>query len=322
MLAGLDVVRLNFSHGCLSEHSHRIGLIRHLNRIHHRHIRILGDLEGHRIRIGTFRGGRSLQLKNGEIFTLFRGTSPSGCRGVSLDYEGPFEQIPKGKIIYIDDGTIALKVVKASRDRIKTKVITAGLLKENKGVNIPGVRLQFSEITAKDQEDIEFAVKNKLDYLAQSFVRNAADVIEVKGKLKSRLPKCRIIAKIENQQGINNIDKIIDVSDGIMIARGDMGVCVPVYKIPIIQKEIIRKCNNKKRFVITATQMLERMVESRIPTRAEVTDVANAVLDGTDFVMLSAETAAGRYPVQAVDMMNKILAYTEKARHRIRLHYV
>jgi len=193
-------------------------------------------------------------------------------------------------------------------------VVEGGILKERKGINMPGVRLPFSGLTPKDRRDIEFGIKYRVDYLAQSFVRRKKDVDTIRDLIKPKVPRCRIVAKIESREAIKNIDEIIAASDGIMIARGDMGIAVPIYQIPIIQKDIIKKCNQKKKFVITATQMLEHMTEHSRPTRAEVTDVANAILDGTDFVMLSAETAAGNYPVASVRMMNQIIKFTENYR--------
>jgi len=200
------------------------------------------------------------------------------------------------------------------KKKIKTRVVVGGNLKERKGINIPGARLKFPPITEKDERDIDFVIKEKFDYIALSFVRKKKDVLQVKERVDETLPKCRIISKIESREGIRNINGIIDISDGIMIARGDMGVCIPVYKVPIIQKEIIKKCNKKKRFVITATHMLEHMVEYPVPTRAEVTDVANAVIDGTDYAMLSAETAIGKFPVESVKMMNDIIRFTEQSK--------
>jgi pyruvate kinase len=192
-------------------------------------------------------------------------------------------------------------------------VVEGGLLKERKGINMPGADLDFAGLTEKDRADIPFGIEQKVDYVALSFVRDAADVREAAALIKPALPKCKIIAKVESRQAIRNIDSIIDAADGIMIARGDMGVAIPIYEVPIVQKQIIRKCNAACKPVITATQMLEHMTEHSRPTRAEVTDVANAILDGTDFVMLSAETAAGRFPCESVRMMNDIIKFTEKA---------
>ena len=315
---GLDVVRLNFSHGTLEEHRRRIQIVRRLNTLYRRHIRILGDLEGHRIRIGALKDHKPIALKKGEVFWLIQKEVSGEGDTASFDYEGPIRDIKKGQHIYIDDGTIVLQVISVSKKAVKTHVIVSGFLKERKGINIPDTHLHFRSITLQDKTDIEFTIAHRLDYIAQSFIRTPKDVEEVKRRIKNRLPRCQVIAKIETRDGIKNIDKIIEASDGIMIARGDMGISVPVYQIPIIQKEIIRKCNRKKKFVITATQMLEHMVENCIPTRAEVTDVANAVLDGTDAVMLSAETASGLYPVEAVDMMNKIIKFTEASKIKLK----
>ncbi len=313
MLAGMDVIRLNFSHGSQSEHKKRIDLMRQLNRRYRRHIRILQDLEGHRIRIGRFKDKKEMELKRRQV-VFFTNEDILGKNNIiPFDYTGNLQQIKKGVQIFIDDGNIALEVKARQCRHIKAEVIIGGILKEHKGVNMPGVNLRFSGLTEKDKHDISFGIENKVDYIAQSFVRNKFDILKIRDLVKRSLPACQLIAKIENREGIKNIDQILEVSDGIMIARGDMGVSIPLYEIPIVQKEIIRKCNAAKKFVITATQMLESMVENIRPTRAEVTDVANAILDGTDFVMLSAESAVGRYPVEAVKMMNQIIAFTEQS---------
>lgn len=312
MRAGMDVVRLNFSHASLDEHLSRIRLVRELNQKYHRHIRILGDLEGYRIRVGRLKGGVPIQVKKRQVIWL----TPEDILGegsiIPFDYKGPLTQIRKGQYIYIDDGNIALNVEAREKKALKTKVIIPGLIKERKGINIPDVQLNFKGLTLKDKKDIDFCIENKVDYIAQSFVRSKDDMLILKKSLKNCPHKFQIIAKIENREGIKNIDEIIGVSDGIMIARGDMGVSLPIYEIPIIQKMIIKKCNRAGKFVITATQMLESMAENLRPTRAEVTDVANAIIDGTDFVMLSAESAVGKYPAQTVAMMNNIIKFTER----------
>ena len=309
MIAGMDVARLNFSHGTHSEMIHLIEIIRVLNHKYKRHIKILGDLQGHRIRVGKLT--TPILLKKKQIVWLTQENIIGKDEIIPFDYKGPLSNIKKGYQIFIDDGNIALEVIGKTKNRLKTKVIIGGLLKEYKGINIPEAKLKFGEISEKDKEDISFCEKYSIEYIAQSFVRTKKDILEVK-RLLNPNSKCKIIAKIENREGIKNIDEIIEVSDGIMIARGDMGVSIPIYEIPIIQKIIIKKCNNMGKFVITATQMLESMVENVRPTRAEVTDVANAIIDGTDFVMLSAETAVGKYPVEAVIMMNNIIKFTEK----------
>jgi pyruvate kinase len=310
MLAGMEVARLNFSHAMPAELAKRIGTIRKLNAKYHRHMRILGDLQGPRIRTGPIASGGSIVLKKNKVLWVTNKKTKGNDQKISFDYKGPLSGIKNGHHIYIDDGNIALQVMGRAANCLKTKVVVGGELKEYKGVNIPDAKLRFGSISLKDREDIHFCANYGVDYIAQSFVRTKNDILEVRRHLH-KCPGIRIIAKIENREGIKNIDSIIDVSDGIMIARGDMGVCVPIYEIPIIQKAIIKKCNIRKKFVITATQMLESMTEHRRPTRAEVTDVANAIIDGTDFVMLSAESAAGRYPDEAVSMMHSIVKFTE-----------
>lgn len=317
MRAGMDVVRLNFSHGSLKEHLSQIRLIRKLNKKYRRHIRILGDLEGYRIRLGRFKGGRPIQIKNGQTIRLTQENILGEDSLIPFDYAGPLNKIGRGQHIYIDDGNIALMIEAYEKNRLKTKVITPGTLKEHKGVNIPDVRIDFKGLTSKDKAHLDFCVENKIDYIAQSFVRSEDDILALRRYLNEDSDKFRIIAKIENREGIRNIDAIIGVSEGIMVARGDMGVSIPIYEVPIMQKEIIRRCNKAKKLVITATQMLESMTENRRPTRAEVSDVANAILDGSDYVMLSAETAVGAYPAECVDMMNRIIKFTETNRRNL-----
>lgn len=311
--AGLDVVRLNSSHGSREEHLDAIDLIRRLNKKYRRHIRIMQDLEGFRIRVGRFKGGKTKLLKNHTIVWLTNDAAACGPKTIPFDYKGDLTPIKPGQLIYIDDGNLALRVKSVSGNTIKAVVVEGGILKERKGINIPDVKLAFEGVTEKDRKDIEFGVKQGVDYIALSFVRNADDVRRAAALIKPGLPRCGIVAKIESRQAIENIDGIIEAADGIMIARGDMGVAIPIHEVPIIQKRIIRKCNAAGKFVITATQMLEHMTEHSRPTRAEVTDVANAIIDGTDFVMLSAETAVGRYPYESVQMMNQIIEFTEES---------
>jgi len=311
--AGLDVVRLNFSHGSHDKHLEVINLVRKLNSKYRRHIRIMQDLEGFRIRIGRFKGTNTRFLKNRTIVWLTNDAEACGPRTIPFDYKEDLNRIRPGTPIYIDDGNIVLRVKSNSANSIKAVVVEGGILKERKGINIPDVDLEFEGITTKDKKDIEFGIKHGVDYIALSFVRDEKDVRQAASLIKPELPECRIVAKIENRQAINNIDRIIDAADGIMIARGDMGVAVPIQEVPIIQKHIIKKSNAAGKFVITATQMLEHMTEHIKPTRAEVTDVANAIIDGTDFVMLSGETAVGRFPYQSVLMMNEIIKFTEKS---------
>lgn len=311
MAAGIDVVRLNFSHGTHAEHLQRIQLLRRLNKQYRRHIRVLQDLEGYRVRIGSLAPKEGIPLKRRQRLILTQKHVPGSAERVSFDFEGPLRAIKPGSAVYIDDGNIELKVTAVKATSLETVVVVPGVLKSHKGINMPQVRLGFSGLTAKDRRDLAFGIAEKVDFIAQSFVRRREDVEEVREALGSRLPACRIIAKIENAEGVKNIDTIMRASDGIMVARGDLGVSVPVYKIPMIQKMIIAKCNRMGKPVITATQMLESMTEHLRPTRAEVTDVANAIIDGSGYVMLSAETAAGKYPVESVAMMNDIIKFTE-----------
>ena len=308
---GLDVARLNFSHGDHKEHLGRLKLVRQINKKYRRAIRIMQDLEGYRIRIGRFKGKKHKVIKKRSTIWLTKDADAGDASSIPFDYQGDLSKIKAGQLIYIDDGCIILKVKDLSKRAIKTSVVEGGILKERKGINMPGVGIPFSGLTDKDIKDAEFGIKHKVDYIAQSFVRTKKDVDRITGLVKPRLPHCRIIAKIETRDAIKNIDEIIDSSDGIMIARGDMGISVPVYEVPMIQKCIIKKCNRKKKMVITATQMLEHMTEHSFPTRAEVSDVANAILDGTDFLMLSGETAVGDYPAESVKMMNQIIRFTE-----------
>ncbi|NQT32462.1 MAG: pyruvate kinase [Candidatus Omnitrophica bacterium] len=310
-VAGLDMARLNFSHGTHESHAELMKTVRKVNKKYRRHVRLLQDLEGFRVRVRTFKkkGPKTLKAR---MTVWITATPDTGERNViPFDYRGDLKGIRPGQLIYIEDGNIILKAISSSNKRIKAEVVEGGPLKERKGVNMPGVKIPFSSITPKDKRDLLFGLEHKVDYVAQSFVRTRKDMDTIRRIVNAHAPGCRIIAKIEAREAIKNIDSIIDASDGIMVARGDMGVAIPIYEVPIVQKMIIKKCNQKKKFVITATQMLESMTEHSRPTRAEVTDVANAILDGTNYVMLSEESAAGAYPVKAVKMMDQIIKYTE-----------
>jgi pyruvate kinase len=311
--AGLDVVRLNFSHGAHRQHLESINLVRTINKKYRRAVRIMQDLEGFRIRIGRFKGEKTRVLKDRSVVWLTNNLEVRGPKTIPFDYAGDLRRIRPGQMIYIDDGNLALRADSVHAGSIRATVVEGGILKERKGINMPGANLAFKAMTEKDKKDIQFGIRHEVDYVALSFVRDANDILEARAIVKPHLPDCRLVAKVESRQAIRNIDKIIEAADGIMIARGDMGVAIPIYEVPVIQKQIIRKCNRARKFVITATQMLEHMTESTRPTRAEVTDVANAIIDGTDFVMLSAETAVGKYPYQSVLMMNEIIKFTEKS---------
>ncbi|MBN1509478.1 MAG: pyruvate kinase [Sedimentisphaerales bacterium] len=311
--AGLDVVRLNFSHGSDEEHLQRLETVRRINRKYRRAIKIMQDLEGFRIRVGTFKGSGTRELIDHSTVWLANDATEAGPRTIPFDYHSDLSRIKPGQMVYIDDGNLALRVKEVCASSLKAVVVEGGVLKERKGINMPGADLDFDGLTEKDKADIRFGIEHRVDYVALSFVRDAKDVWEAARLIKPHLPNCRIVAKVESRQAIRNIDAIIDAADGVMVARGDMGVAIPIYEVPIVQKGIIRRCNAAGKFVITATQMLEHMTEHSRPTRAEVADVANAILDGTDFVMLSGETAVGRFPYESVRMMNDIIKFTEKA---------
>ena len=308
---GVSVFRLNFSHGTHEEHTQFVKHIRSIQRELVAPISILQDLAGHRIRTGQLKGGKALVLVPGQKFTLYRGAAAGTSKGVSIDYEGGFERIRPRQMVYIADGLIQLRVVRSAPDRLDTIVTEEGKLGERKGVNIPSAPLEFPPISAKDIEDLTFAVQHRLEFVAQSFVRSAAEVLQVKRRLVHALPNSRVIAKIETPEGIKNIASILRVADGIMVARGDLGITVPIHEVPILQKWIIAACNHVRKPAITATQMLEHMQDHPLPTRAEVSDVANAVIDGSDYLMLSGETASGKYPLEAVRMMRTIIEFTE-----------
>ena len=311
--AGMDVARLNFSHGSHEEHASRIKLVHHLNTKLRCHVSVLQDLQGNRIRIGELKDHGPVMLRQQQTVRLTQEDVVGTGALVPFDYTGDLGDIDIGQMIFIDDGAISLVVRGREGRALRTSVIVGGPLREHKGVNIPGASLHFPPISAEDVRDIRFGAAHGVDYIAQSFVRTPEDVLRVRELVRESLPSCSIVAKVETREAIRNIDDIIEVADGIMIARGDMGISVPVEEVPIIQKRIIAKCNRADRFVITATQMLESMTENPGPTRAEVADVANAVLDGTDFVMLSGETAVGRDPVAVIRMMRRIVAFTETA---------
>ncbi|HPB68592.1 MAG TPA: pyruvate kinase, partial [Candidatus Omnitrophota bacterium] len=300
---GMDIARLNFSHGKHEGHARLIELIRDINRRDGFHIKILQDLEGYRMRVGIL--PQPLILAQGQ--TVFMSHEREHLPGdIPLDLNADLRIFKPGMDVFIDDGLICLKVVRCGKNRLELYVEHGGELKSRKGINIPDLKLQANILTLKDHNDLAFGLQHQVDCVAQSFVRNRMDIIRVRRLVQRTLPHCKIYAKIENREGVRNVDSIMEACDGIMVARGDLGVSLPIFKIPIIQKSIIRRCNRRKRYSITATQMLESMTENKRPTRAEVSDVANAILDGTDFVMLSAETAAGQFPVESVSMMRQI----------------
>ena len=310
---GMDVARFNFSHGDHEEQKFRMDLLKELREEEHAHTAILLDTKGPEIRTGLLKDGKKVTLQEGNTFVLTMEDIVGDDTKVSLSYKGLAEDVQQGTVILIDDGLIGLKVKEIVDQDIVCEIVNGGELGERKGVNVPNVPVRLPAITEKDKEDIKFGVEQDIDFIAASFVRNAECVLEIRAFLKELdAPYIPIIAKIENAEGIRNIDEIIRAADGIMVARGDMGVEIPAEEVPYLQKMLIQKCNSNFKTVITATQMLDSMMRNPRPTRAEVTDVASAVYDGTDAVMLSGETAQGKYPVEALQMMVHIIENTEQ----------
>lgn len=309
---GMNIARFNFSHGDYEEHKFRMDMLKKIREEEKLPVAILLDTKGPEIRTGVLKDGKKVILQEGAEFTLTSEDIVGDEHKVSITYSGLTEDVMPGRKILIDDGLIELQVVRITENDIICKVINGGELGEKKGINVPNVPVRLPAITEKDREDIKFGVSQGIDFIAASFVRNAECIIEIRSWLREcNAPNIPIIAKIENAEGIRNIDEIIRCADGVMVARGDMGVEIPAQEVPYIQKEIIKKCNDNFKPVITATQMLDSMIRNPRPTRAEVTDVANAVYDGTDAVMLSGETAQGKYPVEALKMMVQIVENTE-----------
>lgn len=309
--AGVTMFRLNSSHGDVEMHKKNLSYIREIEKEKKMLIPVLLDLQGPKIRIGNLEN--PIELKKGEVLK-FRHQREMTDDIIPVDYKGMADDVTPGEKIMIDDGKIQLEVEKVEDRVIFAKVLTDGLLKQRKGINIPGSQGSLDVLTARDLKFVEFAAHNDIDYLGLSFVREASDVVKLRELLKEHGNEtAKIISKIEKPQAVENIDSIIEVSDGIMVARGDLGIEISTEKVPIVQKTIIRKANTKRKVVIVATQMLDSMIENPIPTRAETSDVANAILDGTDAIMLSGETAAGAYPVEAVTMMKKIADTVEES---------
>lgn len=313
IVAGMNAARLNLSHGAYQEHSHAINTIRSLSRSMNRPIGIIFDLQGPKMRTGKLIDGKPLLLKRNHKIRITTKNISGTIDLISTTYAKFADDIKKNDRILLDDGLIELKAISKKNDTVSCKIIHGGMLRENKGINLPGVDISAAALTAKDRRDINFGIKSGADFFAISFVRSEADVKAVKSVIKKQGCDIPVIAKIEKPEAVKNLHNILDASDGIMVARGDLGVEMKPERIPTIQKQIIHKAIQANRPVITATQMLETMINNPIPTRAEASDVANAIYDGTDAVMLSAETAAGRYPEKAVRMMTRIAAEAEKS---------
>ncbi|KGK83940.1 pyruvate kinase [Desulfosporosinus sp. HMP52] len=311
LVAGMDVARLNFSHGTHEEHGRRIEILRREAAKFGKHLGILLDTKGPEVRTGKVPEG-GITLNNGTEFILDTDLSLGNQQRVGITYTNLWRKIEPGSHILIDDGQIDLEVTSTEENIIRTIVRNGGVLKSQKGVNAPNALIDLPAVTEKDIEDIRFGISQGIDFIAASFTRKAINILDVRRVVEEMGADVHIIAKIESQEGINNLDDILEVADGLMVARGDLGVEIPVEEVPIRQKEMIRKCNLLGKPVIVATQMLDSMIRQPRPTRAEASDVANAILDGTDAIMLSGETAAGLFPIEAVKMMDKIAQRTEK----------
>lgn len=308
--AGVNVIRLNASHGTQEIHAECIHRVRKVAAEMGTHTGILLDLQGPKIRLGKFEGGKT-DLATGTRFTITTETMMGTSEKASTTYTDFAKDVKTGDRVLLADGSIELRVIDSNGIEAVTEVVSGGPIGDNKGINLPGVQVSTSSLTKKDIKDLRFGLEQGIDFVALSFVRKREDVIRLKLILEETEVKIPIVAKIEKPEGWNNLDQILEEADGVMVARGDLGVEVAMEKVPAIQKSIIRRARQKGKFVITATQMLESMIEHPYPTRAEVSDVANAIYDGTDAVMLSAETSTGAYPFEAVKMMARIAAETE-----------
>lgn len=311
--AGMNVMRLNFSHGDFEEHGARIKNVREVAAETGKQIAVLLDTKGPEIRTIKLEGGNDFMLKEGQEFTLTTDQTVIGNdKIVAVTYPGLASDLQAGNTILLDDGLVELEVLSTTDTEVKCKVLNNGELGENKGVNLPGVSVGLPALSEKDKGDLKFGCEQEVDFVAASFIRKKEDVLEIRELLKANGgEKIQIISKIENQEGVDNFEDILAVSDGIMVARGDLGVEIPVEEVIIAQKMMIEKCNAARKPVITATQMLDSMIKNPRPTRAEAGDVANAILDGTDAVMLSGESAKGKYPVEAVQIMATICQRTD-----------
>lgn len=310
---GIDVCRLNFSHGSHADHLKLIKLIKEINEENGTNVAMLADLQGPKLRIGEMENDGAL-LEDGQMFLLVNKPCTGSSRKAYMSYPLLAKDVKPGERILVDDGKICLEVTDTNgKDEVTARVISGGLLSSRKGVNLPQTKISLPSLTEKDIADANFALEQGIDWIALSFVRSVTDILELKELIKrSKRPHARVIAKIEKPEALDEIDQIIDMSDGIMVARGDLGVEVPFDQVPLIQKDLVKKCIGRSKPVIVATQMMESMIHNFRPTRAEANDVGNAVLDGADALMLSGETSVGKYPVEVVRSMQKIIDATER----------
>ncbi len=311
ILEGLDVCRINFSHGDYSLIKETVNNIKELNKELGTFVGILGDLQGPKLRVGIIKNG-SVELQPDQEIIL----TTKECEGdeykIYVNYPEFTRDVKKGEKVLLDDGKIHLEVIETDKkENVKCKVISGGKLSSKKGVNLPNTRISLPSLTIKDLKDLDFALENDFDWIGLSFVRSVTDIVELREVIRSKNKNTRIVAKIEKPEALKEIDQIISATDAVMVARGDLGVELPMEQVPLIQKKIVEKCIKASKPVIIATQMMESMIENYSPTRAEVNDVANAIMDGADAVMLSAETSVGKYPVKVVEMMRRIITQVE-----------
>ncbi|MDA9066545.1 pyruvate kinase [Flavobacteriales bacterium] len=307
--AGVNVCRLNFSHGSHEDHLKVIKNIAEINKEQGIHIATLGDLQGPKLRVGKME--ENTLLVDGNEITFTSEDCLGNAERVYMNYKNFAKDVKAGEFIRLDDGKLEMQILETNgKDTVKAKITQGGVLKSNKGVNLPNTVISLPSLTEKDLADLDFALEHNLDWIGLSFVRSARDIIELKGIISANNKKAKVIAKVEKPEAVENIDEIIKEADAIMVARGDLGVEIPMEKVPIVQKMIVEKCIKYSKPVVIATQMMESMIESSTPTRAEVNDVANAVLDGADAVMLSGETSVGKFPIYVIEAMVKILQET------------
>ncbi len=309
--AGMDVARLNFSHGTHQDHKKTIELIRKASAILKKPVAILQDLQGPKIRTGKLKDGKSVDLVKGQSFFITTRDIVGDAKGVSTSYKSMADDVKPGCHIFLSDGLIDLNVLEVKGQDVICEVLHGGNLGEHQGINLPGSNISSPSVTEKDLEDLHYGLKQDIDYVAISFVRKPQDVLDVKNLIKEKGLDIPVVAKLERQEAIDNLEAILDVADVVMVARGDLGVELPPEQVPLLQKRIIREANERAVPVITATQMLDSMISHPRPTRAETSDVANAILDGSDAVMLSGESANGMYPLESVQMMAKIAEFVE-----------
>ncbi|WP_080054443.1 pyruvate kinase [Spirosoma aerolatum] len=319
--AGVNVFRLNFSHGTHEDHLMRLNRIREINQEYNLNLCVLQDLQGPKIRIGNVENKDGVMIVPGQELVFTNDDIMGTAERVSTPYKDMYKDVHPGERILMDDGKLEVRVLRTEGTDVVTEVVYGGPMKSKKGVNLPNTKVSMPAVTDKDWADLKFGLEHEVEWIALSFVREASEILEIKEYIKSQGKKCRVIAKIEKPEAIQNIDSIVAATDGLMVARGDLGVELPAEEVPMIQKMLVEKCNKAAKPVIVATQMLESMIDAPRPTRAEINDIANSVLDGADAVMLSAETASGKYPILAVESMANTIRQVEATSDKIYYRY-